>query len=135
MLEKDVIALGTQRQPINHFGIDFDMKEPIIVAENGDVDIFESVEKAERYIEPIDVKIGDNVFYDSEGRVLRAFVVNDSRGIEKTVITSNEDEKINHSELKKILIDFLEYLNYPRLELEEMELSSLVRESLKFKTE
>lgn len=111
------------------------MKEPIIVTENGDIDIFESVEKAERYIEPIDVKTGDSVFYDSEGRILQASVIEDSRGIEKTVIEDGKEYRVNNSELKRILIDFLEYLDYPRHELEVMELSSLVKESLKFKTE
>lgn len=111
------------------------MKEPIIIYENGSMDIFESVKKAELKIEPIDVKNGEFIYYDSEARILQAFVVKDSRGIERTVITDSEEEKINNSELEKILIDFLEYLDYQRQELEKMELSSLVRESLKFKTD
>lgn len=126
---------GTKNQLIHHFWTDSDMKEPVIVAENGDVDIFESVEKAESYIEPIDVKTGDNVFFDSEGKILQASIVKDSRGIERIVITDADEENYDRQKLRNILIDFLGYLNYSRQELEEMELPSLVIESLKFKTE
>lgn len=111
------------------------MKEPIIVYENGSVDIFESVEKAELYIEPIDVKNNESVFYDSEGRLLKASVQEDQNGIERTVIEEDESHIIQTSELKSILKGYLSLLNYPQQELEEMELSQLVAESLKFKTE
>lgn len=113
------------------------MNKPIIYyeTEDGSIIIFESVEKAERYIEPIDLKIGDSVFFDSEGRILEAYVVEDSRGIEKTVITDSNEENFDKTKLRQILIDFLEYLNYSSLELEKMELKEIVKESLNFKTE
>jgi hypothetical protein len=112
------------------------MKKPVIYYDKADgCIIFESAYHAGRYIEPIDFKNGSGIFYDSEGRVLQAFTVVDERGIENTVVEYNTEENFNKSELRKVLIDLLEHANYPRLELEKMELSSLVRESLKFKTD
>jgi hypothetical protein len=112
------------------------MNKPVIYYDKQDgCIIFESAEKAGRYIEPIDFKNSNGIFFDSEGRILQASVVLDSRGIENTIVEYNREENFNKSELKQILIDFLEYLDYPRQELEEMELSELIGESLKFKTE
>ncbi len=112
------------------------MSKPVIYYDEADgCIIFESAEKAGRYIEPIDFKDGNGVFYDSEGRILKASIVIDSRGIENTVVEYNDDNNFNKPVLKEILIDLLEYVNYSRKELEKMELSALVKESLKFKTE
>ena len=112
------------------------MNKPVIYYDDRDgCNIFESAEKAGRYIEPIDFKNGNGVFYDSEGRILKASIVVDSRGIENTVVEYNEEDSFNKSELREILIDLLEYANYSRQTLDEMELFSLVEESLKFKTE
>jgi hypothetical protein len=112
------------------------MKEPVIYYDDADgCIIFESAESAGRYVEPIDFKNGNGVFNDSEGRVLPASIVVDNRGIENTVVKYSTEENFNKPELKRILIDLLEYAEYPRQELEKMELSSLVRESLKFKTD
>ncbi|MUV14522.1 hypothetical protein [Noviluteimonas gilva] len=47
------------------------MRPPIIIDEHGDVSVFESVEAAARYIEPIDVRNNEYVAYDSAGYLLR----------------------------------------------------------------
>lgn len=44
------------------------MKRPIIIYDNGDLLIFESIEKAESYLEPIDIDIYTG--YDSQGHLL-----------------------------------------------------------------
>lgn len=62
--------------------------------------IFESVHHAGRYIEPIDFKNGNGTIYDSEGRVLQAFIVVDERGIKNTVVEYNAEENFNKSELR-----------------------------------
>jgi len=49
------------------------MKPPFIVDDSGDLSIFESVEEAERYLEPNDVEPGKCLAYDSEGRCLEGF--------------------------------------------------------------
>lgn len=51
------------------------MKSPIIVVENGDVAIFESAVKAELGLEPVDVKNGEYVAYDGDGRQLCLTVI------------------------------------------------------------
>ena len=43
---------------------------PFVIDENGDVSLYRSVEAAARALEPIDVKNGEYVAYDSEGFVL-----------------------------------------------------------------
>ena len=46
------------------------IKPPIIVDESGDTDVFETIEYAERYLEPIDVEEERFVAFDSTGRLL-----------------------------------------------------------------
>src|SRR5687768_1217679 len=100
----------------------FNMKEPVIYYDDADgCIIFETAEHAGRYIEPIDFKNGNGAFYDSEGRVLPASIVVDARGIENTVVKYSTEDNFNKSELKRVLIDFLEYFDYPKQELEKME--------------
>ena len=75
-------------------------------------------------------------FYDSEGKILQATVVEDSKGIERTVIENDGKEVFKALELRMLLIDYLEYYyKHKRCELEEMELSEIVRESLDYKIE
>ncbi|MFI3158436.1 MAG: hypothetical protein QX199_20015 [Methylococcaceae bacterium] len=46
------------------------MKAPIIVCENGDINIFQSKEDAESYMEPTDVENAEFMVFDSEGKTL-----------------------------------------------------------------
>jgi hypothetical protein len=46
------------------------MKLPIIIDESGDILVFDSLESAERHLEPIDILNGEFVGYDAEGRLL-----------------------------------------------------------------
>lgn len=50
---------------------------PVIADNHGDLLIFESVSKAEAYIEAIDVLNNEYVLYDSEGRLLDAFAASE----------------------------------------------------------
>jgi hypothetical protein len=111
------------------------MKEPIIVYENGAVDIFDRRDRAEAYVEPIDVRNNEYVFYDSEGQLLEALIVEDSRGIEHVVLQDGKEEIYDKPGLALILARFLNYLGYQKNDLEQMSLSQLVDEGLKFKTE
>lgn len=47
------------------------MKFPIIVSENGDINIFSSCEEACSYHEPVDVKNGEYVVYVADGFLLK----------------------------------------------------------------
>lgn len=118
------------------------MKPPIFVYEPADLSVFDEVWKAERYIEPPDVKEGIYFFYDSEGLVLESVVIKDDRGIEQCVIKKPQEETYIPDKLKSIIIDNLECLgeiyprlNYSRSYLENLELRELVLESLKYSKE
>ena len=47
------------------------MKPPIIVDDHGDVSVFDSVEKAERYLEPMDAKNRPNRCLRQRGTLAR----------------------------------------------------------------
>ena len=49
------------------------MKPPFIVDDSGDLSIFETLEEAERYLEPNDVEPGKCLAYDSEGCCFEGF--------------------------------------------------------------
>ena len=47
------------------------MRPPIVLDEHGDISFFPSVEAAARYVEPIDVRNGEYIAYDSSGFLLK----------------------------------------------------------------
>ena len=47
------------------------MRSPIILDEHGDISFFPSVEAAARYLDPIDVRNGEYIAYDSSGFLLK----------------------------------------------------------------
>jgi len=51
------------------------MKAPILIDESGDITIFDSIEDAERYMEPIDVRNGEYIARDAEGVLLDVRIV------------------------------------------------------------
>jgi hypothetical protein len=107
------------------------MIAPIIIYNFGDVLIFETVEKAERYIEPIDIDNNEYIAYDSEGRLLRLIV----RSRNRVHIEATEAEPNHADEVRKILIDFLAYVGLLRDRLLNATLQDLIVEGLKYKTE
>jgi hypothetical protein len=106
------------------------MKAPIIVNGHGDVSIFESVEYAEQYLEPIDVKNKEYIVYDSEGHILQLAIskkerpsIFDRAGYIETVrISAVESGSDRSSELRKLLIKFFQET---RAVVEESDLLSL----------
>jgi len=47
------------------------MRPPIVLDEHGDISLFPSVDAAARYLEPIDVRNGEYIAYDSAGFLLK----------------------------------------------------------------
>jgi len=92
------------------------MKVPIIVNGHGDVSIFESVEYAEQYLEPIDVKNKEYVVYDSEGYLLQLaifkeelpFIFGRTELIETVRISPIRSGSDRSNELRKLLIKFFQ---------------------------
>ena len=90
------------------------MKTPIIVDGHGNVSIFESVEYAEQYLEPIDVKNEEYVVYNGEGHLLQLEIsqkellpIFGRTELIETVKISTTESTTNHSgELRKLLINF-----------------------------
>ena len=102
---------------------------PIIVDEQGTATVFESVEDAERYLEPIDVRNGEYVAYDSEGRLLRLLPTSPRITIE------NADLEPHHSkEVRELLVRLLSYTGVPVEILRSESLQELVARSLEYKT-
>ena len=92
------------------------MKPPIIVSDPGDISIFRSAEEAERYLELPDVKDGQTIVYDSEGRRLSLEVLSepDSKflgitisGAERVATGREESSTISGDKLRQLLIDIL----------------------------
>lgn len=109
------------------------IKEPIFVYEPADLLVFETIWKAERYVEPCDAK--DSFYFDAEGQILKVSIEKDIRGIEHTKISENDAAQYDKDELKQLIIDTLEYMNYSREELENTTFPELLKEILKFKRE
>lgn len=105
------------------------IKTPIFLDESGDVLVFESVEYAERYIEPIDVANDEYVGYDSEGRLLH-LMVTDRRRVS---ICSAEPDPEHSDELRRILVRFLAYLGESESWLSKASLQDLVTKMIEHK--
>ncbi len=83
------------------------MKTPIIVDNFGELLIFDTVDRAERALEPIDVLEGEYIVYDSEGRLLRALAPND---YDRISIKEAENTPQRQKQLRNALIAFLSRL-------------------------
>ena len=114
------------------------MRPPIIVIENGDVTIFESVEKAQNGLEPIDVKNGEYVTYDRDGRLLHLAVVRIEmpsyfgkvKSIEGVEISEAGDGAGSALELRNTLVNFFKKTSVDDRGYEELELSDLVNKAI-----
>lgn len=105
------------------------IKPPIIVDERGDTDVFESIEFAERYLEPIDVEDNRLVAFDSEGRLLRLM------STPRTVTIEAAEEVPNHGEVvRELLIKFLRNCGSNDPNLSSLSLQELAQRSLAFPT-
>lgn len=83
------------------------MKAPIFICDNGDVSIFESVEYAEQYLEPIDVLNEDFTVYDCEGMLLHPITqLMETKNVECVKITESTDSRKTPEDLKRQIVDF-----------------------------
>jgi len=105
------------------------IKPPVIVDETGPIYVFESVEDAEMYLEPIDVENNRYIAFDSVGRLLRLIPTTPRITIEAA------EEVPNHAErLRELLIQFLKDCRVTDSNLSNLSLHELVQKSLAFKT-
>jgi len=119
------------------------MKPPIFIDDQGDVLIFDSLMRAESYLEPSDVKCGRIAIFDSEGRILHPSVheVNQkiaffwTRTCERIVLEPLEGGAKHPMKLRSLLVDFLSKIIPTTEPLISYPLEKLVEMSLKFKIE
>lgn len=105
------------------------IEPPIIIDERGATDIFDSIESAELYMEPIDVEDNRYVAFDSVGRLLRILPTTPIVSIEAA------EEVPNHAgRLRELLIKFLRDCGSTDPNVATLTLAQLVEKSLAFKT-
>ncbi len=108
------------------------MKTPIFdISEPNDVLIFESKEKAERYIEATDLLTGNCLIVDSEGRALTTL----PQANGSIIIEPSFSEPTHQVELHRALVDFFQALGENQEWLKRASLPELVHKSLEHKTE
>lgn len=87
------------------------MKPPIFIDNNGDITVFASVQDAENWVEPIDVRNNEYEAFDSEGRLLFLTVQKQegflSSSREYVQITEAETDPAHAGELRDRLQIFL----------------------------
>ena len=79
-----------------------EMVPPIVLDENGDVQIFPSVDAVTSYVEAIDVLNNEYAFYDSTGRVLEAQVRNGKVSLTPTD-KSESDSAVLRNHIARVL--------------------------------
>jgi len=113
--------------------IDFSMPEiaePIFIYQPVDLMVFETVSFAERYLEPKDTMDEDYEYFDSEGRILEASVVQDSKRMQRILIEPTE--RFDREKLQRILVAFLCFHGYSQSDVSSWDLRSLATASLRF---
>lgn len=80
------------------------VQPPIILYNWGDVEVFASVEQLEDYLEPVDVKNGEYLAFDSEARILEVLVESGDR----VVVRPATGESRFQAQLAHMLKWFLE---------------------------
>ena len=119
------------------------MRTPIILDDSGDVQVFQTLEEAEAYLEPPDVNCPKTRIFDCEGLLLKPrisawsgmkklFGVISFRAKGERVVIE-ESGQANEGELRNLLVQFLSHPTVqPRLtensqNLEQSSLPALIR--------
>lgn len=118
------------------------MKPPIIICDSGDVLIFDSLKKAEVYLEPIDIVDRVLPAYDSEGKELIVGVTDQEtarKGVyspgSRVILTESKNGQFRKDELRSVLTDFLARIGLPSAYLNSLSLQELLEIGLKYKME
>lgn len=113
------------------------MKPPIFIENNGDITVFASLQAAENWVEPIDVRNNEYEAFDSEGRRLRLEVQKREGflkvGHEYVQVTEVESEPAHAADLRERLQTFLKAVGEPDVD-PAASLSHLVKATSRFAT-
>jgi hypothetical protein len=108
----------------------------IVVTDNGEILVFTSKAKAESYLEPIDVRDGEYVAYDPEGRLFSIGVQTQEQRLlgdvrtelpERVVVRAEEEIPAHSDDLRRKLLDYLVALGEQEVHLRKMPLAALVK--------
>lgn len=100
---------------------------PIIVSNNGDAEIFESVVAVQDYLEVADVLDEQYSAYDSKGRILPLLVQNG-----KVIVQNDDSQRCDADELRRILTRYLTGVKIPTEWLNQATLEQLVERRMAF---
>jgi hypothetical protein len=108
----------------------------IVVTDNGEILVFTSKAKAESYLEPIDVRDGEYVAYDPEGRLFSIGVQTQEQRLlgdvrtelpERVVVRAEEEIPAHSDDLRRKLLDYLVELGEQEVHLRKLPLAALVK--------
>jgi hypothetical protein len=100
------------------------MKTPIIVDDNGDINAFDTIDSAEKYLEPYDVDREDCAVYDGDGQRLRLRL--ESRPFHHRVRLTPSGEPPHAEALRERLTRFLVAIGESRESFASGSLSELI---------
>jgi hypothetical protein len=86
------------------------MKPPIVIDDNGDLEVCRSITDAEMQLEPYDVGRQGLRIFDSDGVILETFTEVDKRswfGVERFRIREPKNRIIRDAELRESIVSFL----------------------------
>ena len=101
------------------------MKPPIIADNRGDLCVFDTVRWAESYMDPVDVRNGEYVVFDSEGLLLTPRVEDKDRR-ERIVLKPEETIPTHANDLRTKLLYFLSRTKFGSPGMEELTLAQLI---------
>jgi len=115
------------------------MKLPIIVSEHGDISLYDSIDKLERDLEPIDVKNGEFEVFDAEGkRLTLGTAIKSTSGlfgigkinIEMTRVDLKSDGSLDEESLVNLLKNYLVDYVLPKSLIKKVTLQELIEVAL-----
>lgn len=117
------------------------LRLPLIIDSSADVFICRTIDRAERELEPTDVRNGEYTGYDREGRLLAITTTAHpkpnilgfgSSSVESVRIEAAEESPSHAEELRSAILSFLRRIGVSAAPLEGLQLSELILEALPY---
>jgi hypothetical protein len=110
------------------------MRPPIVADNCGDITLFETIDSAERFLEPIDIRNQEYELFDADGNILRASISQDAKGVERVELQHDDSMRCDESKLRQKLFAYLQQLGLDA-GMEDSSLSALLRRVAEFAKE
>lgn len=95
------------------------IKEPIIIIENGDISVFDSLDKLYNYLEIIDVENNEYSAYDAKGLNLVFQIITENKRYFNLLESKDNTEKLS-LEIVQFLKRINIYKNFKKFNLSEL---------------